>query len=465
MRPSSLASYLTTSFLTVLLSIYVGQLHSQTVVFQEDFADTAKNWTIVDNGADGVTWEWLKYRTKTWPFYMAGVPGFTTYFNGFMAFDSDSAGGFGNTDQNSDMISPSFDCSLLTTVLLIFEQHTIKYQLDTCKISVSTDAVSWTDTIINQDLAESEASPNPQTITWDISSVAAGQATVYIRFQWKGFWEYWWCIDDIMVYEPCILGSFDIVTDVKCKGISDGAINLTTAGSQPPFSFKWSTKDTTEDLSNLIAGTYTVTITDSVGCEVISSYIVNEPAQSLGVFMSSTDATCQGSSDGIASASVYGGSTAYTFNWTGNRTEDVLKGMPAGAYFVTVTDANGCTVNDSIVVIESQDYVVADNDTGKCAGQSIIVGASGGFVSYSWFDGSTAQTVQIDSVGTFVVTAVDSAGCFSEDSLTVSAFVVVPPDLGSDTSICINGQFVLDAGSAYSSYQWKGGETSQSISI
>jgi len=467
MKPSSLLkSILAGSLLFILITNTVIGF-SQTFVFQEDFADTAKNWTIIDNGTDGVTWKWLKSPTQTWSFYMLGpAPRFTTYSNGYMTYDSDSAGGTGNSDQNTDLISPSFNCLLLTKVLLSFEQQTVKYLTDTCKVSVSTDLVSWTDTIINQDMAANDTSVNPQTIIWDISSVAAGQPTVYIKFQWKGVWEYWWAIDDIKVYEPCVLGSTNIITDAKCKGSSDGVIDLTTVGSNPPFSFKWSTKDTTEDISDLIAGTYTVTITDSTGsCQYINNYIVNEPAQ-FGVVMSATNVSCQGGTDGLASASTYGGTTPYSFNWTGNRTEDVLKDVPAGSYIVTVTDGNGCTVNDSLVIIEDQkDFVDAGNDTNKCVEQSILVGASGGFVSYTWFDGSTTQSVQIDSAGIFVVTAIDSTGCSSNDSLMVSNLGVTPPDLGYDTSICINGQLQLDAGSGYNSYLWAGGETTQGILI
>ncbi len=141
-------------------------------------------------------------------------------------------------------------------------------------------------------------------------------------------------------------------TNVSCNGANDGSINLTVTGgaSCTAYTFNWSNGATTEDVSNLRAGTYSVTVTDANGCSTTSSFTLTEPALlvSSGVaatYVCGTNVSCNGANDGSINLTVTGGAscTAYTFNWSNGATTEDVSNLTAGNYSVTITDANGCS--------------------------------------------------------------------------------------------------------------------------
>jgi PKD repeat protein len=157
------------------------------------------------------------------------------------------------------------------------------------------------------------------------------------------------------------------VTAVSCNGGSNGAINLTPAGGQAPYTFLWAPSGaTTEDRTGLSAGTHSVTVTDDNGCAVQTSFSVTEPV-ALSNGMSKTDATCA-NNDGTATATPAGGTAPYTYSWTpGGQTTQIATGLAGGSYTCTVTDANGCTINGNVTV-----------STAACAGPTQLTVASCG---------------------------------------------------------------------------------------
>ncbi|MFN6091732.1 MAG: hypothetical protein ACK44N_04880, partial [Bacteroidota bacterium] len=102
----------------------------------------------------------------------------------------------------------------------------------------------------------------------------------------------------------------DSVTNVSCNGGNDGLIDLTVSGPNAPFTFLWSNSETTEDITNLVAGNYAVTIFDALGDSLNLNFVLNEP---LPITISSnvTSVTCFGGSDGSISLSVSGGTGSY----------------------------------------------------------------------------------------------------------------------------------------------------------
>jgi len=145
---------------------------------------------------------------------------------------------------------------------------------------------------------------------------------------------------NLSFFSPIALGT--LITNVSCHGGSDGAIDLFVQGNAPPFIFSWSTGDTTEDISGLSAGIYTVVVTDNNGCNATIFVQVTEP-DSLVLSAIDTDESVAGAGDGAIDLTVTGGTTPYSYLWsTGDTTQD-LSGLSAGAYTVTMVDANGCT--------------------------------------------------------------------------------------------------------------------------
>ncbi|HXH19013.1 MAG TPA: T9SS type A sorting domain-containing protein, partial [Chitinophagales bacterium] len=155
--------------------------------------------------------------------------------------------------------------------------------------------------------------------------------------------------EGFFVTQPGPLALGGVPTPASCNGASDGAIDLNVLGGIPPYSYSWSTSDTTEDISGLTGGFYTVQVTDLNGCQANVIVQVLEP-DALSIEDSTTHESAQGANDGAIDITVSGGTSPYDYRWsTGDTTED-LSGLPAGTYIVTVTDDNGCEISDTIEV-------------------------------------------------------------------------------------------------------------------
>lgn len=146
------------------------------------------------------------------------------------------------------------------------------------------------------------------------------------------------------------LASFINYTDASCSNSSNGSATAFGQGGMPPYSFSWSNNATGSTISNLSAGTYSVTVTDANGCTVQNSVQVGAPPQLTCQTQLISPITTYGGSDGMASVSAAGGVAPYTYNWANGSTGSSVTNLSAGVQTVTVTDSNGCTCNSSITL-------------------------------------------------------------------------------------------------------------------
>jgi len=147
-----------------------------------------------------------------------------------------------------------------------------------------------------------------------------------------------------LINPPLLVAASVNATDITCFGNGDGAVDLTVSGGTLSYTYSWSNGATTQDLSNLNQGTYSVTITDANGCSATGSATVNEPALLTAVVTSFTDSlACNAVGQGAIDITVSGGTTPYTYSWSNGTTTEDQSGLSGGTYDVTVTDANGCT--------------------------------------------------------------------------------------------------------------------------
>ena len=100
-----------------------------------------------------------------------------------------------------------------------------------------------------------------------------------------------------------------------CNGASTGAIDLTVTGGVSPYTYVWSNNATTQDISNLAAGTYTVTVTDANGCTKTTSATITQPS-ALDLSVQTTPAPCHGNAGGSVNLTVNGGVPAYAYLWS-----------------------------------------------------------------------------------------------------------------------------------------------------
>ena len=129
-------------------------------------------------------------------------------------------------------------------------------------------------------------------------------------------------------------------TNALCNG-GFGTIGLSVTGGSSPYVYAWSNGQTTQNPSNVVAGTYTVTVTSSNSCSSIASAIITQP--SALIISTNTSNTCNGTAIGTAAVLANGGTAAYTYLWSTSATTANISNLAAGTYTVTVTDSNACT--------------------------------------------------------------------------------------------------------------------------
>ncbi len=133
--------------------------------------------------------------------------------------------------------------------------------------------------------------------------------------------------------------SANTTSNVLCYGGSTGSASSTVSGGTTPYTYSWSNSQTTPNISGLSAGTYTLNVIDSNGCRGTASVIITQPS---ALFFTADSASDNGSCNGAAWVSVNGGTTPYTYFWTGGNTTDSIGSQCHGYYCCNVTDANGC---------------------------------------------------------------------------------------------------------------------------
>lgn len=227
------------------------------------------------------------------------------------------------------------------------------------------------------------------------------------------------------VGEPDSLSAGFTATEPLCNGGADGSATVTAAGGTSPYSYAWASGATTATATGLTAGAEMVTITDANGCTHSDSASVTEPAL-LVPAVSVTDISCNGLTDGDATASATGGTTMYSYLWNGGATTATISNLGAATYTVTITDANGCAAIDSGAVAEPDAITLATlgTDVG-CFGSSTgnanaAVTGGTGLPNYLWSDGTTTQLNSNIAAGDYTVTVTDAVGCTATSSVTIN---------------------------------------------
>ena len=244
----------------------------------------------------------------------------------------------------------------------------------------------------------------------------------------------------IIVTQPtALVPVITSTTNVVCHGQSTGAIDISVSGGTPPYTYHWSSGQTTQDISGMPAGIYTDTIFDAHGCKATILDSITQPAAIVTLpssgSINGTDLTCYGSADGMASVTVVGGTLPYTYVWStgpGDTTASVT-GLSAGTISVVITDANGCSANASTVINQPDSITAATvADSVYFGGYNITChGATNGFASitvnggttpysYLWSNNDTTPNLTNVPAGHYVVTITDAHGCIKLDSIDLT---------------------------------------------
>ena len=196
--------------------------------------------------------------------------------------------------------------------------------------------------------------------------------------------------------------------NVSCFNGSDGYIDLTVSGSVPNYTYLWSNGETTEDLNNIAAGFFSVTVTDQVGCTAVDTIEITEPI--LNVIENINHVVCNGGVDGSVQINVNGSSSPYYIFWSNNID---INNLATGTYTYQIVDFIGCTYDDSISILQPDSFNVTQNIIDvSCFGENngtISLNVSGSTPPYviDWFGANTNNLF----AGTYNFTITDSNNC------------------------------------------------------
>jgi trimeric autotransporter adhesin len=155
----------------------------------------------------------------------------------------------------------------------------------------------------------------------------------------------------VSIAQPSIIVTNLTVNDASCFNGTGSASVAPTGGLGNTFTYNWTSGGTGATESGLLAGTYFVTVTDSTGCSVEDTAVVNQPTDLVLAVDMVMDVTTCGGNDGGIMISVSGGTAGYTYLWNNSATTEDVAGLTAGTYSVTVTDANGCVDSTAVLTV------------------------------------------------------------------------------------------------------------------
>jgi len=253
--------------------------------------------------------------------------------------------------------SPAIDCSGKSDITLAFNYFENGDGTNDDATLWYYDGTSWT--LLSNPAKTPLGSCAPKG-TWTAFSIslpssADNNPNVKIGFNWVNNddgtgTDPSFAVDDIELSAPAAVCSLEAnATAPSCAAACDGAIGTVVTGAMP-YSILWSNGSDSEFLSDLCAGTYTVTLTDANNCVFMDTVVLTQPTALAVTGIVVTNATCNTCSNGSAHLNVSGGSAPYLFSWSNNQFADSIGGLAPGTYSYTVMDANGCSIDGSVQV-------------------------------------------------------------------------------------------------------------------
>jgi len=297
---------------------------------------------------------------------------------------------------------------------------------------------------------------------------------------------------DTTVVNPCAnmtvaLNKTNSVTNQTCNGSATATAN----GGHFPYMYHWNTNASTSSISNLCPGNYTVTVTDSGGCQktavaAITADTTISPCANLNLTVTHVNSTLNVVCNGSASVTANGGTFPYSYHWSNNVTGSSVSSLCIGNFTVTVTDSIGCqktavtTIAADSTVINCANLNVTfthvNSTTNLSCNGSATATANGGTYPYSYvWTNTTGPSVNGLCPGNYLVTVRDSNGCQKSATVTIAADTTLSPcanlgitlsHLNASTSSSCNGSAssVVTGGVAPYIYSWSSGATSSSVS-
>lgn len=247
-------------------------------------------------------------------------------------------------------------------------------------------------------------------------------------------------IHTLTITEPTAISTTITAVDATC-GNTNGTASVTPTGGTGPYTYVWSNTQTTQQITGLGAGTYSVIVTDANGCTTSASSIVNSTGGPTVTLSASSDPDCFGQTNGSATVLASGGQGPYTYNWLpSGGSNSTANGLGAGSYTVTVTGSDGCSQTQTVTLTQPSAIVTTtSNSPDNCnsLSGSAAISVSGGTPGYVllWSTGSSNDSITGLAAGSYSCTVTDANGCTSITTVLVGSSGSVTANAGVDVTI------------------------------
>ncbi len=381
---------------------------------------------------------------------MVNISGGTEPFNYEWSTDETTSSITVNTDGTySVTVTDSEGCTFLAEITISIDDPCMSFAIEVVEDPVGTLTVSAT------------GGTAPYTYQW-----STGETTSSITVNAPGDYTV-----EVIESNGCTIsqvvtasgGGNNPCAGLELEVVEDpiGTLTASATGGTAPYVYNWSTGETTSSISVIPGETYTVIATDNNGCTFTRVVVAsgNDPCQSLELTLSSLT--------GVLISTVNGGTAPYTYLWsTGEMTSSILVST-GGDYSLTVTDANGCVVFQTITVSGGDpclsEIEVVESPAGTMTATPI--GGTAPYV-YEWSTGEMTTSISVISGETYTVTVTDAIGCFVFQEVTASGsdpcmnfFASIEEEPAGTLTANVSG------GTAPYVYQWSTGETTSSINV
>lgn len=248
-----------------------------------------------------------------------------------------------------------------------------------------------------------------------------------------------------MITEPAALVVNAVQENVSCNGGNNGTVDITVYGGVLPYAFNWSNGNTTEDLQQLSAGVYTITVTDANNCNRVENITLSEPA-AISAVLTAIPVSCFGAADGSATITASGGTAPLSYLWNTFETGQSIQGLSGGTVSVIISDAAGCTRQEAIVINEPTALIASLTSTNpNChdgANGSIDLSVSGGTpgYSYQWTNGQSTEDLSGLTAGSYSVTITDNQNCQQQSNITLTSPPAIQTNVSVSQPVCSGSQ-------------------------
>ena len=248
-----------------------------------------------------------------------------------------------------------------------------------------------------------------------------------------------------------------IITEPSCPGSEDGAAQIEVTGGTGNRIYRWSNGATSAALENVIAGEYSVTITDRRECELIYSLTIpGEPWP--GRLIQGSSSICAGSSIRLS-----GPEGDFAYSWSTGSTSEETWIDQAGTYSLTVTNVEGCRrTEDFTVSLSSSLSPSISGPSTFCEGETVELSV-GDYDTYSWSTGATSASIDISTGGWYAVSVSSGADCFGTDSVWVERQAQPTAVILGETILCVGQSQMLSISEEMSAYRWSTGASEKEI--